>query len=67
MRIVLTAALAAAALPAQAHDEHERHFPAERFEIGTDRESILNTSWASVPEHLAFDVGRLPVELPWRD
>ncbi len=57
MRIALTVAVAIAAAPGFAHEDHERDFPAERFEAGVDKESILNTSWASVPEHLALDVG----------
>ncbi len=51
--------LAAAASPAVAHDGHERHFPAERLEPGVDKEAIINTSWASVPEHLAWDAAML--------
>ena len=61
-RRILSAALllAVAAAPALAHDEaHERHFPAERLEPGVDKEAIINTSWASVPEHLAWDAAML--------
>jgi outer membrane protein OmpA-like peptidoglycan-associated protein len=47
--------LAVAALPAGAHDDHERHFPAERLEPAVDVEGIANTSWASVPQHLDWD------------
>jgi outer membrane protein OmpA-like peptidoglycan-associated protein len=49
-------AAALAALPAAAHDDHERHFPAERLEPAVDREGIINTSWAAVPQHLDWDV-----------
>jgi outer membrane protein OmpA-like peptidoglycan-associated protein len=51
---LLAAAIAAA--PAAAHDDHARHFPAERLEPAIDREGIINTSWGSVPQHLDWDV-----------
>ena len=47
------------ALPAFAHDDHARHFPSERLEPGVDREAIINTSWASVPQHLEWDAALL--------
>ena len=47
---------AVAALPSQAHDDHERHFPSERLEPAVDKEGLANTSWASVPQHLDWDV-----------
>ncbi len=48
---------AAVAGSATAHEGHERHYPAERFEPVVDQEGIINTSWASVPQHLEYDVG----------
>ena len=60
MRRIKTLLLAATvAVPASAHDGHERHYPAERFEPAVDKEGIINTSWASVPQHLEWDVGLL--------
>ena len=53
--LVAAFAVVAAAAPARAHDGHERHFPSERLEPGTAKEAIINTSWAAVPEHLAWD------------
>jgi outer membrane protein OmpA-like peptidoglycan-associated protein len=53
----LAVAVATLAVPAAAHEGHARHFPGERFEIGVDKEALINTTWASVPEHLAFDLG----------
>jgi outer membrane protein OmpA-like peptidoglycan-associated protein len=41
---------------AAAHDDHPRHYPAERFEPGVDKEAIINTAWAAVPDHLDWDV-----------
>lgn len=58
MRRISTLMLAATvAMPAAAHEGHERHYPAERFEPAVDKEGIINTSWASVPQHLEWDVG----------
>jgi outer membrane protein OmpA-like peptidoglycan-associated protein len=60
MRVIssfLAAALAAAA-PAAAQDA-SRTYPSERLEIGVDREALINTSWAAVPQHLEWDVALL--------
>ncbi|MBM4280454.1 MAG: OmpA family protein [Deltaproteobacteria bacterium] len=56
-RLLLLAAVAAA--PVAAHDDHERHFPSERLEPAVDAEGLLNTSWASVPQHLDWDAALL--------
>ena len=53
--LVAAFAVVAAAAPARAHDGHERHFPSERLEPCTAKEAIINTSWAAVPEPLAWD------------
>jgi outer membrane protein OmpA-like peptidoglycan-associated protein len=50
---------AVAALPTAAHDDHERHFPSERLEPAVDRDGLINTSWASVPQHLDWDAAFL--------
>lgn len=54
-RLVPTALAALFAITASAHEGHERHFPAERLEPGVDKDAIINTSWASVPQHLEWD------------
>src|SRR5688572_4234302 len=47
-------------LPALAHEDgHTRDWPAERLEIATDTEGIINTDWAGVPDHFGLDVGLL--------
>ena len=53
--------LAVAALPSQAHDDHERHFPSERLEPAVDKEGLVNTSWASVPQPIPSG----SVSRPW--
>ena len=57
---LLSSVIAAAvfAVPAVAQ-EAPRVFPSERLEYGVDREAIINTSWASVPQHLEWDIGLL--------
>ncbi|MDP2344318.1 MAG: OmpA family protein [Deltaproteobacteria bacterium] len=60
--LLLTAALPVLFVPgALAHEDesHARHFPSERLEPAVDKEGIINTSWASVPEHLAWDAAML--------
>ena len=59
MRRHVLALLALASSAALAHEGHERHFPSERLEPGVDKEAIINTSWAAVPNHLEYDVGLL--------
>jgi outer membrane protein OmpA-like peptidoglycan-associated protein len=54
---LLLIAAAVAAFPAGAHDDHSRHYPGERFEPGVDKEAIINTAWAGVPDHFDWDVG----------
>jgi len=54
-RLVPTALAALFALTASAQEAPDRHFPAERFEPGVDKEAIINTAWASVPQHLEWD------------
>jgi len=55
--LAISLGLTLGSLSTLAHDEHERHFPGERFEPGVDKDALINTAWASVPEHLAFDIG----------
>jgi outer membrane protein OmpA-like peptidoglycan-associated protein len=56
MRRLTVSLLALASSAALAQD---RQFPSERFEPGVDKEAIINTSWAAVPNHLEWDVGLL--------
>ena len=49
MRRHVLALLALASSAALAHEGHERHFPSERLEPGVDKEAIINTSLAAVP------------------
>ncbi|HEY1100574.1 MAG TPA: hypothetical protein VGF99_16655, partial [Myxococcota bacterium] len=53
---VIAAAVVAA--PAFAQDA-PRLYPSERLEYGVDKEALINTSWAAVPQHLEWDVGLL--------
>ena len=52
MALLITLALAPVA-SAQAIDTS---FPIERFRLSTDRNGIIDTEWAGIPEHLWLDV-----------
>ena len=44
-------------LALSAHAQEDRVFPGERLKPSTDKESLINTDWAEVPDHLMWDAG----------